>query len=585
MSAKVVQLQSFVGGTSRLVDSQFLGSEESINMYTETINATDKYTQKMLKSLEGFSKFANFNFSDPLAAKDNNKRFFLASKSPASSINGGDPVLYAVVGCRLWRIYKDGTVKHVGAFGDSSDVFYFTSDVYFAETSGDPAYLVIVGKGRFRVHGENEQNKVYYVSLDQDDDETQGFTGYVSAMALPDAYDHNGKISPSQIASLNYRLILNDEGHDYIYWSELNKPNGVEDGKAFYKELTRYTYTKTDGTQVTSADNQYYPPAYGTYQTGTLQTESVWMAALNNVKADFKADNIKGLVAVDSCLFAFGSTTYQIYKWQNSENAPFVSTSKTSAIGLRNTSAMCVHNNAVYFLGYGSVGSNSIFKATEAGVEKISNTVVEQRIAKAKEQEKSFLFSYVYKGHTFIVVSFVGSDDNFTLCYDATEGEWHTRADMDEFGNVGAWGVRFAVSAYGTVIFSGISQRSFFKFDENSFVDINGLPLLRSRTTGIKFNGGNDIIAHSLELVTDNGQCGKVQNPKLMLQVSFDGGFTWSNEKWITAGRVGAYNFRPMWSGLGCGPKIAFRIMVTDAVPFNIATAYLTYSPCGGRIH
>ena len=54
MAARTVQINSFCGGSSKLADSEFLGMEESLNMYPETVTATDSYTTKVLKSVEGF---------------------------------------------------------------------------------------------------------------------------------------------------------------------------------------------------------------------------------------------------------------------------------------------------------------------------------------------------------------------------------------------------------------------------------------------------------------------------------------------------------------------------------------------------
>lgn len=56
MAARTIQINSFCGGSSKLVDSEFLGLEESVNMYPETVTATDSYTTKLLKSVEGFDR-------------------------------------------------------------------------------------------------------------------------------------------------------------------------------------------------------------------------------------------------------------------------------------------------------------------------------------------------------------------------------------------------------------------------------------------------------------------------------------------------------------------------------------------------
>ena len=73
-------------------------------------------------------------------------------------------------------------------------------------------------------------------------------------------------------------------------------------------------------------------------------------------------------------------------------------------------------------------------------------------------------------------------------------------------------------------------------------------------------------------------------NPRVMLQVSLDGGMTWSNELWAYAGKVGQYSWRTRWNALGKGARFAFRIRMTDPVIFEIATAFLSYIPCGNRV-
>lgn len=571
---KRVQINSFCGGTSKLVDSSFLGFEESINMYPETVESEDSYTKKMLKSIDGFKRFSNGSMS----------KFFLASKSPENSPNHGGPVLYYVVNEWLCRVYADGTQTYVARLGyNGLFVARLVGGIEFCETSGNDSHLVFCGRFTIPMYQNSEFYIVYSISLDAPDG--GDYDDPLQPLELPDAFDHVGKIKPSKIAYLNYRLIVNDEGHDYIYWSELNKPDGVDDIHAFQQKLTRYTFTKKDGTRVTASDNQYYPPAYGTYVDGTLQQEDVWMAALNNVKVDFRADNVQNLVALDQSFIAFGTTSFQVFRWQNSQYAPYVTSYKTSSVGLVSPEACAVLNGSVFFLGSGAVGTPGVYVAGENGFEKVSTISVDQRLAAVKETDKAYAFSYSYKGHSFFVLTFSGNEDNFTLCYDAVEGTWHTRATMDDNGGLNYWSPRYAINAYGNVFFSDTIAAGFYELDKDSFVDPSGRPIPRIRTTGIKFDMMNDLIVRNLELITDNGAGKNLDvEPRVMLQVSKDGGFTWSNEKWVKSGKVGQRNFRTLWNDLGKGARIAFRVKVTDPVPFNIATAMLEYSPLKNRI-
>ena len=183
-----------------------------------------------------------------------------------------------------------------------------------------------------------------------------------------------------------------------------------------------------------------------------------------------------------------------------------------------------------------------------------------------------------------------------------TEGEWSDRASFDENGNRHEWCAKYSVSLEGTPYFvtesaSGLVRVTRFNKNSNSdrYLDDNDLVapvhnIVRSRTTGIKYDGVNDIIVTGLELIMNAGATEVVNpakegyDPKLVLQVSVDGGRTWSDELWANAGRLGEYSWRVRWNALGRGARFAFRVKFTDPVPFEIATAYLSYIPCGNRI-
>jgi hypothetical protein len=53
-------------------------------------------------------------------------------------------------------------------------------------------------------------------------------------------------------------------------------------------------------------------------------------------------------------------------------------------------------------------------------------------------------------------------------------------------------------------------------------------------------------------------------DPQAMLQWSDDGGFTWSNESWMSYGRIGEYKARLRWTRLGMSRDRLFRIIVSD---------------------
>lgn len=78
--------------------------------------------------------------------------------------------------------------------------------------------------------------------------------------------------------------------------------------------------------------------------------------------------------------------------------------------------------------------------------------------------------------------------------------------------------------------------------------------------TGIGLDGDASAVGH---------------DPKVMLRWSDDDGETWSNEHWVSAGKIGEYDARAEWRRLGRGRDRVFEVVVSDPVAWAIVAAYL----------
>jgi hypothetical protein len=82
-----------------------------------------------------------------------------------------------------------------------------------------------------------------------------------------------------------------------------------------------------------------------------------------------------------------------------------------------------------------------------------------------------------------------------------------------------------------------------------------------------------------------NGQLQQVQpypslrDPQIMLRFSDDGGKTWSNERWISAGQQGTYKTRCRFRRLGRSRDRVYEVVVSDPIPWRIVDAYLDADP------
>lgn len=67
-------------------------------------------------------------------------------------------------------------------------------------------------------------------------------------------------------------------------------------------------------------------------------------------------------------------------------------------------------------------------------------------------------------------------------------------------------------------------------------------------------------------------------NPRIMMQWSDDGGYTWSNEYWVSVGRQGQYRALVNFCRLGMSRDRVFRMTVTDPVKWVFTGATIDAS-------
>jgi hypothetical protein len=71
--------------------------------------------------------------------------------------------------------------------------------------------------------------------------------------------------------------------------------------------------------------------------------------------------------------------------------------------------------------------------------------------------------------------------------------------------------------------------------------------------------------------------------PQVMLSVSFDGGYNWTPETWMSAGELGDYRKRVIARQLGYGRDVVFKVIVSDPNVWDLLGAYFDPPPIRGR--
>ena len=238
-------------------------------MYPETVTATDSYTTKVLKSVEGFNK-------GPI---------FEQREVPRHGRN--EPVELPGHQGILPSRYTHGRLERL-------------QGVERLRRDEGPGGLSS-GSGRRAIVEELSNGVVVFTlggSMYSADPTSTTSPAPTCYWFLPDAFDHAGKVKPSRVISnRQYRTIL--------YWKSTARA-------APSLPLTyapRRTGRLTFGVHAPSAVARPRSP------------QTVYTSALNSMKMDLKADKVVALRATDTSLFVFGNNSLQVLRWQNSTSA------------------------------------------------------------------------------------------------------------------------------------------------------------------------------------------------------------------------------------------------------------------------
>jgi hypothetical protein len=104
------------------------------------------------------------------------------------------------------------------------------------------------------------------------------------------------------------------------------------------------------------------------------------------------------------------------------------------------------------------------------------------------------------------------------------------------------------------------------------------LPLQRTRVTA-SINGdllgakGKRTQMSRLELIMETGVglvSGQGDNPRIMIEASYDGGRSWSHGTWAKTGRLGEFVLKVEWFSLRTFLDMMIRVSSTDPVNYSI---------------
>lgn len=389
------------------------------------------------------------------------------------------------------------------------------------------------------------------------------------------------------------QLKIDDGSYSYTYTIATGVLAPITDADYTVGNLTRFL----DGYGISIPTNT------NTFQLSGLNDFTTY-AALDISSISTTADTLVSCAVSHTELWLLG--THRTEVWANTGAANFPFERKYGILINQGTEApfsVIECDNSLFWLTKNEAGQRSIVRAVGYTVNVISNTSVNNEISQYTTVSDCFAFSYESNGQLFAVFTFPTEDKTFV--YDVTASAaaevpvWHIRSSQNPNNLTPAtryprWRVNCYVYAFGKHLVGDFYSGTVYELSNTTYTE-DSVSILRERTTSIlsagaflkksqvtNLRGLEYICLDEVELEGNRGiglTSGQGEIPQVMLQVSKDGGITWGQEMWRSAGEVGQYLKRLRWISLGASRNWCFRLRTSDPVEWSFFSLNIKIRP------
>jgi hypothetical protein len=293
---------------------------------------------------------------------------------------------------------------------------------------------------------------------------------------------------------------------------------------------------------------------------------------LNYATAESDQDNLLRGFAYDQLFYAFGTKT--IEPWWNSGTGkpPFDRLQTIMQIGLGALHSLAANDTGMYFLG----DDKNIYFLKGTSYRRVSTIAIANEIEGFGNVEDAEGSTFTYQGQNFYLITFPSVNRTLVLNESLGENGWFELSSAEDLGTP----IRYLASSF--VFFNGknyvtdVVNGNIYELSTDVFSDA-GQDVLRIRDTGTFHGGlikapGKRISMSRFELIMETG-VGTTEDPSIVLQISDDGGRTFSNEYWGTVGRSGEFIWKVQWHNLGSFFNRIIRIKTSGQFFWSIHSA------------
>ena len=233
--------------------------------------------------------------------------------------------------------------------------------------------------------------------------------------------------------------------------------------------------------------------------------------------------------------------------------------------------------NSFAYVSKNNRGEATIVQMNGYIPQRISTHAVETTLV-GQDVSDAIAWTYQLEGHETYVVTFPSIGENgLTWAYDITTGLWHKWLYTNNQNQYERHRGNCCAFFNQQVLLGDYENGKLYRLSLSQYTDDGQLIRRVRRCPHITTDLQRQYFAE-LQIQFQPGvglPTGQGQDPQAMLRWSDDGGFTWSNENWVTIGKQGQYFTRAMWRRLGFARDRIFEVVITDPIKAVIVSANL----------
>lgn len=293
--------------------------------------------------------------------------------------------------------------------------------------------------------------------------------------------------------------------------------------------------------------------------------------ALEFASAESSPDNLVRVFVENGMIILFGETTTEFWGDTAAQDFPFARIG-ASAIewGLAARWSVAKYMDSVAFLCRNRLGQVQVRLLSGNSSVPITNAEMEYVFSQYSAVEDATGFSYMIAGHPFYQINFPTANESWI--YDGQSKTW----DKVSSGSMGGRHRGNIQASYLNQSYvTDAANGKVYKLDENVYTD-DGEPIVREFISRHQSTGNFSRFAQMwIEMEAGVGTVsGQGANPKIMLDISKDGGHTWGAVIVREFGKIGQYKRRAVFNRLGRSRDWLYRFRVTDPVKTVFVAAW-----------